>query len=63
MANWAIISESTNKVENIAVWDGETEWSPPSGFFAVNVEDKRADIGDSYDPSTGEFTPPPVQEE
>lgn len=62
MAIWAIISESDYTVENITVWDGETDWSPPSGYFTVNVDGKMADIGDSYNPSTGEFTPPPSEQ-
>ena len=28
---YAVIRESDNKVVNIIVWDGESEWTPPEG--------------------------------
>ena len=37
-------------VENIALWDGETDWTPPAGASVVALADGDAcDIGWSYD--------------
>ena len=34
MANYFIIKSSTNTIENICVWDGDTNvWQPPAGHF------------------------------
>ena len=39
MGNYAIIKTSTNIVENICVWDGDTNvWQPPSGCYAIPAE-------------------------
>ena len=29
--DYALIRESDNKVVNVIVWDGESQWSPPEG--------------------------------
>ena len=39
MGYYAIIKTSTNIVENICVWDGDTNvWQPPSGCYAIPAE-------------------------
>ena len=36
MNNYAIINTTSNIVENITVWDGNTSnWQPESGFVAI----------------------------
>lgn len=54
--SYAVVNEDSGMVENIIVWDGESEWSPPEGCFAV-INDVGAGIGWSY--ANGAFTPPP----
>ncbi|WP_225773349.1 tail fiber assembly protein [Pseudomonas sp. Marseille-Q5115] len=56
MKTYAVINQETGLVENLVVWDGESEWSPPEGFVAVETE--AASIGWTY--SEGQFRAPPV---
>jgi hypothetical protein len=51
----AIVSVETNLVDNIVVWDGETEWQCPDGFTVVDLVGN-AGIGWSY--INGEFIAP-----
>ena len=46
MANYAIVN-SDNIVENIIVWDGENEYSPPKNTTLIQSE--TAKIGDTWD--------------
>lgn len=55
--NYAVIDSITYIVVNIVVWDGVSEWSPPSGTFAIQSDE--AGIGWTYNPGDGTFTPPP----
>ena len=44
-------------VENIAVWDGVSQWQP-EGFTLVDVtEEPQVGMGYHYDAGTGTFTP------
>ncbi|WP_448680592.1 DUF4376 domain-containing protein [Pseudomonas nicosulfuronedens] len=54
MAHFALVNIATGLVENTAVWDGESEWSAPAGFEAVQSDE--AGIGWSY--ADGVFTAP-----
>lgn len=48
--SWAIVQGTT--VVNICLWDGETEWSAPTGCVCVALEEgEYCDIGQSYDPN------------
>ena len=58
MGNYAVINLSSAIVENMAVWDGVTEWSPGEGCIAVETD--IAQIGWAY--VNGEFMAPPAQE-
>ena len=58
MKRYAIVDTSTNICVNVSQWDGETPWSPGEGFIAVQSD--VAEIGDIYNPETGEFTKPEV---
>ena len=54
MARYAIIENGI--VQNITLWDGDTEtWSPPEGQEAVLATDE-ATVGSTY--ADGIFTPP-----
>lgn len=45
------------EVVNVIVWDGESEWTPPTGQTAVAIPDgSEAAIGWSYDGTN--FEPP-----
>ena len=39
MIRYAIINTSTNIVENVILWDGVSDWTPPDDHIAVNAED------------------------
>ena len=54
--NYAIIDLATNIVDNVAVWDGVTEWDPGEGFIAI--QSNTAQAGWTY--KEGEFIAPPV---
>jgi hypothetical protein len=56
MNKYAVINTSTNLVENIIVWDGETSWEPPPGHISVNVDGLDVGIGWTY--NNGSATPP-----
>lgn len=48
MARYAIVDADGN-VENITEWDGESQWSPPSGMTAVLCENEPdAERGGTY---------------
>jgi hypothetical protein len=57
MNSYMLVNSASGLVENVFVWDGESEYEIPEGFEAI--ESSLAGIGWSY--SGGEFTsPPPV---
>lgn len=58
MKRYPIIDVATNIVINVSQWDGVTPWSPGEGFIAIQSD--VAEIGDIYNPETGEFTKPEV---
>ena len=47
---------TTDVVDNVVLWDGETAWTPPENTQVFNVENVRAGIGWIYE--NGVFTPP-----
>lgn len=47
-------------IENVVVWDGITEWSPPEGTTAVDCGDSLCQIGGTY--KEGKFSPAPQAE-
>lgn len=54
--NYAIIDLVTNIVENVIVWDGESPWSPPAGYYMEPIGNSGAGIGWSY--VNGQFVQP-----
>jgi hypothetical protein len=65
---YAIIDSSTNVVENVCKWSGNTEdWQPRTG--AIAVQSDTANLYDLYDANTQTFssnpnapTPPPTHD-
>lgn len=62
MSIWALVNDETNVIDNVVVWDADTEWSAPTGFTLVNIDGKEVGIGFTYDATSGEFTAPPPPE-
>jgi len=66
VARYAVVSESTDAIEGIVVWNGQTGWTPPDGTRAVDIDDHL-----EYQPGgtlteAGDYTapePPPEAEE
>ena len=58
MANYAVVKNGT--VENVVVWDGETEFSIPDSELVEATEDAR--IGGSWDGNVFSFVNPPTPE-
>jgi hypothetical protein len=50
---------SGNRVANVVVWDGETDWVAPNG---VNVLVAPDGVGPGWTYDDGQFTPPPAPE-
>lgn len=55
---YAVIRNGT--VENLVVWDGETDWTAPEGTEVVALDDRPAGPGWTYDGTS--FTAPPEEE-
>lgn len=51
--NYSIINNSTNICENIAIWDGESNWSPGEGFTARLIAGCK--IGDEVEEVNGQW--------
>lgn len=49
----AVINLDTHRVENVIVWDGATQWSPPAGTYVVRHD--KCDIGQVYDHANQNF--------
>lgn len=59
---YAIVQNSDNVVVNVVMWNGDTGptgWQPPEGTFVIQTE--IGNIGDTYNPDDGSFTPPPPE--
>lgn len=60
-AVWAVVRDGV--VENTVVWDGESEWSPPSGTTLVSLADHpHVGIGWDWDGQTFVDNRPVVDE-
>lgn len=60
MKKIALIRNGT--VENIAVWDGISEWNPGKEYELVDVTETAVGIGYTYD-GVSFIAPPPSAEE
>ena len=59
MSRYAVVRDG--QVENICLWDSQTEWQPPEGSAAVRI-DGLVDIG-WLQVDGGGFVPPPPEEQ
>lgn len=62
MGIWAVVSKTTMIVENLIIWDGQTPWTPPEGFEAVDTRGQYVESGYTYDPVNDVFIGPPEPE-
>jgi len=53
MARYAVVQDSDNMVSNTVVWDGEAQWSPPTGTTAVEDTGGTASINGWYESGVG----------
>lgn len=54
----ALVNTLSNIVENIIIANPSTD-PAPNGYILVGLDDNsQVSVGWSYDPSTGEFSPP-----
>ena len=56
---YAVINDQTNIVENTIVLDEGAIWTPPQGYYIIDITGTEVGIGWSYDPATQQFSPPP----
>jgi hypothetical protein len=59
MSYYAVVYSVDNIVDNVIVLDAGSIWSPPEDHYIVNIDSLEVGIGWSYDPITGQWTPPP----
>ena len=57
--NYALVNTETGIVENIIVWDGVTEWTPPAGVNVIFVSELEAAYIGGTRNSDGTYSPPP----
>lgn len=59
MADYALVNSTTGLIENVTVWDGVSEWSPPEGLTAEKMpEEEVVTIGSYF--KDGSFFPAAV---
>jgi len=64
MSNWAVVKESDNICDNVVVWDGVSQWSPPAGHYVKELSpDSHAGIGWKWDAAADQWVDvrPPVE--
>lgn len=57
MKYYAMISKTSKVVENVILWDGESEYCPNEEFDLVEIVEENVGIGYSYE--NGIFVQPP----
>ena len=62
MSTYAVINSETNICDNVVALDEGSTWTPPAGHYTINIDGLSVGINWSYDPNTGEWTPPPEPE-
>jgi hypothetical protein len=55
---YAVINDQTNIVENTIVLDEGSTWTPPAGYYIVDITGTEVGIDWTYNPTTKEWTPP-----
>ena len=61
MAKYAMVDITTNYVGNIIEWDGTSLYEPPDNCILIPADN--AGMGDTFDPTTGQFMKPIIIEE
>lgn len=64
MSNWAVIREDDHICDNVVVWDGVAQWSPPEGHYVKELSpEDHAGIGWKWDPEANAWVDvrPPVE--
>jgi hypothetical protein len=56
MNKYALVNKTTGLVENTTLWNGVSNWEPPTGYEVIQSD--TANIGDTY--ANGKFTPPVI---
>ena len=55
---YAVINNQTNIVENTVVLNEGAVWSPPEGYYIVDITGTEVGNNWVYDPNTQQWTPP-----
>lgn len=58
MSLFAVIDNATNICDNTIVLDEGSTWQPPPDHYIVNIDGLEVGIDYTYNPQTGEWTPP-----
>jgi hypothetical protein len=58
---YAVINSQTNLVENVIIWDGVSQWTPPENCYVEPLTNPHAGIGWSF--INGELSAPAPQPE
>ena len=58
MSLFAVIETATNICDNTIILDEGSTWQPPEDHYIVNIDGLQVGIGFTYDPKTGQWTPP-----
>lgn len=56
MSGQYAVIDSTGKISNIVLWDGESDWQPQEGLSAIACNETEALIGGRF--VNGKFIPP-----
>ena len=59
MSLFAVVETATNLCDNTILLDEGSTWEPPADHYTVNIDGLQVGIGFTYNPQTGEWTPPP----
>lgn len=54
---YAVINDQTNIVENTVVLNEGSIWTPPQGYYIVDITGTEVGIDWSYNPDTQQWTP------
>lgn len=57
--NYALVNKETGIVENIIVWDGVTEWTPPAEVDVVKLSETDIAYTGGIRNSDGTYSQPP----
>ena len=60
MKRWALVDDNTHTVKNIIIWDGKSNFEPPSGTYLVDINSSvdGSVWGEVYNKETGTWSDP-----